>query len=799
MSLPRSRAHVLLILVVLGACAALAAALAGRADANGTTSTLYFSKGARLGTVLGTTPATGLNPNVQSTETYSEYAWSDGTVTYWSGPDGIWTSSTGTNRDNFRAVVTRAATGFRAVEAFVVVGNYVYFTRWGGANGGVTSIARARVDGTDQEVNLNFITGGFQWARGLAAQDGLLYIADESGGKIWRAPLSGGAATELVSSAGNSPTTVAVDGRFVYWTPRFRNTIARARIDGSNPQLDFIPLATAAAQPWGVDVDGTHVYWTMYAAGGIGRANIDGTNVNEAWVPTASLGFGVTSLNVLPGPARLAPIPAPVSTGAPTVSGTPSVGNQLTATAGTWASTPLEIAYQWQVSSDGSTDWANATGTGNATSQYTVAAADTGKYLRVRVRASDGGASTTVDSAATAPVPIPAPTNTARPVVTGTAAIGSQLFGTLGSWSASPTAVSYQWQGSEDGTTGWADLVTPSGGSLFTPTLAEAGMYLRLRVSITAGGDWATAFSLATARIPVPPPVNVTPPSASGSVAVGARLTANPGTWTPAPREYAYQWEASPDGLSGWAPAPGIGAGTATYGVEASDLGRYLRVRVRATTVDGASTSEASAAIGPVAEAPPSAAAGAAGGGGASSAAATCAAVTGRPVGVTINDDAEATNRRAVTIGISAPSCDSTVTVSNNGSFRDARTFPVAAEIPWTLVASRSERLPKTVYVRFGTSTQTFTDDIILDQTPPVLRRAIVSPLRGSARLRVVVRERGSGLAQVQASRRRGAAAATPLRLRGTAVRVRSVRDVRWARVSDRAGNWSRWVRVTRR
>jgi len=795
MTTSRARIHALLILAAIAICAALAGVLASRADASNSVSSLYFSRGNRLGTVQGTSPSSGLNAYVQDTEFQSEYAWSDGTVTYFSGPDGLSTNATGMDRNGWRRIVSRANAGFVGIEAFAVANGYVYFTRWGGVGGGITSIARVKIDGT--ELNLNFITGDFQWARGLAAQGDYLYIADENGGKIYRAPLAGGAATVLVEDAGNSPTTVAVDGRYVYWTPRFRNTIARASIDGTNPNLDFITLTAAASQPWGVDVDGTHIYWTTYAwanGGKIGRANIDGTGKDEAW---ASPGGGITSLNVIPGPARLAPIPAPTSTGIPQMSGTASVGSQLTATSGTWAATPAQVSYQWQVSSDGQ-NWTSATGTGNATSQYTVANADAGKYLRVRVQASDGGASTTVVSVATSQVPIPAPTNTALPQLSGTPAVGSQLFGTWGSWSASPTGASYQWQGSDDGQTGWADLVTPAGGSLFTPTLAEAGRYLRLRVAVTAGGDWTTVYSAATTRIPVPAPVNAAAPTVSGTAAVGSRLAATTGSWAPTPTQYAYQWEVSADGLTGWGLAPGIGGATASYVADVSDLGRHLRVRVLATTADGLSTAEVSAAAGPVAVALPPELGGAQGAlpGVAGQAGACAALAAGRPVGVTINDDAMATNKKVVSIGISAPSCDTTVTVSNNGSFRDARTFPVAAAIPWTLAATRSERLPKTIYVRFGQSSQTFTDDIILDQIAPVLRRAT---LRRTI-LRIRATERGSGLASLQASRRARGTSAVSVPLAGkTAVRVRSARDTRWVRVADRAGNWSKWVRVTRR
>src|SRR5207248_8839519 len=73
----------------------------------------------------------------------------------------------------------------------------------------------------------------------------------------------------------------------------------------------------------------------------------------------------------------------------PSISGTPAVGNSLSANHGSWTPTPDTYAYQWQVSADGSTGWTNATGAGATTNSYTVASADLDQYLRVAVTASD--------------------------------------------------------------------------------------------------------------------------------------------------------------------------------------------------------------------------------------------------------------------------------------------------------------------------------------------------------------------------------------------------------------------------
>ena len=75
--------------------------------------------------------------------------------------------------------------------------------------------------------------------------------------------------------------------------------------------------------------------------------------------------------------------PAPVATAPPTISGTPAVGEVLTADPGTWDVAGLTYAYQWQ---------SNGTPIAGATSAtYTVRRADVGTSLTVVVTASKTG------------------------------------------------------------------------------------------------------------------------------------------------------------------------------------------------------------------------------------------------------------------------------------------------------------------------------------------------------------------------------------------------------------------------
>src|SRR5215208_3780672 len=122
---------------------------------------------------------------------------------------------------------------------------------------------------------------------------------------------------------------------------------------------------------------------------------------------------------------------APTPTTNPQIEGndtTPFVGDTLTATNGSWTGSPTSFAYQWD-RCDATGDRQNCTGIAGATSKtYTIAKADVGHKLRVRVTATNADGSGTKDSAGTGVVSDDvAPKLVARPSVTGTAAVGSTL------------------------------------------------------------------------------------------------------------------------------------------------------------------------------------------------------------------------------------------------------------------------------------------------------------------------------------------------------------------------------------
>lgn len=180
-------------------------------------------------------------------------------------------------------------------------------------------------------------------------------------------------------------------------------------------------------------------------------------------------------------------------------------------------------------------------------------------------------------------------------------------------------------------------------------------------------------------------------------------------------------------------------------------------------------------------------------------------ASAGGQFGVTINRGAQYTKSPDVVVSAAFPQATTTMLFSNDGGFLAPVTFTPRAEVEWKLDSSGPERLPKTIYVRFLTGpfvSETYQDDIILDETPPKVEQAVLAPPAGAAsvaarktfRLRLKATDSNSGVAKVQVTRTKrkpGKLLAYKRRLA-----VRTTARPRWVRARDRAGNYSRWRAV---
>jgi hypothetical protein len=323
-----------------------------------------------------------------------------------------------------------------------------------------------------------------------------------------------------------------------------------------------------------------------------------------------------------PAPAPLAP---PTSVTPPAVSGTATSGETLVATEGVWASSgPLTYTWQWQRCSAVADACADVAGATEAT--YLLSDADVGSTLRVVVTATDttgsGSASSIASSvvAPAAPPPPPPPslplpvapvTNVAAPTVSGIAQDGGSLAATDGAWSGgvAPLSFTYQWLRCDANGAACA-AIDGATSSLYPVVTADVGSTLAITVTATDSTGAATsATSLVSAPVtaaaaPQPtPPMDVMPPTISGSPQQGAALSADAGTWSgDAPIDYTYAWQrcdAAGDGCTAIA-----GADAPTYTPSADDATATLRVSVTATNGAG-SASAVSAATTPVLSGPP--------------------------------------------------------------------------------------------------------------------------------------------------------------------------------------------------
>jgi virginiamycin B lyase len=86
---------------------------------------------------------------------------------------------------------------------------------------------------------------------------------------------------------------IAIDTGHLYWVntlntvPPSTGTIGRANLDGSGVNQNFITMASGNDHP-GIAVDSGHIYWANNQANTIGRANLNGTGVDDSFITGAS-------------------------------------------------------------------------------------------------------------------------------------------------------------------------------------------------------------------------------------------------------------------------------------------------------------------------------------------------------------------------------------------------------------------------------------------------------------------------------------------------------------------------------
>ena len=239
-----------------------------------------------------------------------------------------------------------------------------------------------------------------------------------------------------------------------------------------------------ACGPIGSATNGSYVA----AAGDIGhtlRVTVTATNAGGSGQATSSQSQAVSAA-------------APSNSAQPTVSGTAQQGQTLSAANGSWANTPTSFGYQWlQCDASGNSCSAIA---GAAAASYSPGEADVGHTLRVTVTAANSSGPASSTSQPSAVVTMASPSNTALPVISGTAQQGQELSLSNGSWASSPSAFDYQWVRC-DGAGASCTAISGATGNKYVPASADGGHTLRATVTATNAGGAMAATSAKTAAV----------------------------------------------------------------------------------------------------------------------------------------------------------------------------------------------------------------------------------------------------------------------------------------------------------
>lgn len=241
-------------------------------------------------------------------------------------------------------------------------------------------------------------------------------------------------------------------------------------------------------------------------------------------------------------------------------------------------------AYQWQLSVDSGSNWANIAGATAAT--YAIATVNSpmnGQQFRVVVSGSANSVTSSAVTLTASPGPA-APTISVQPADVA-AVVGAAVTFNVTATGTSPT---YLWQSSPDGSA-WTNVsgVTTAALTLNSLTLGENGRRYRVVVSNSAGSVTSNAAVLTVTAAPAAPQIGTQPIPASVTVPQTASFSVV-ATGTPAP---AYQWQQSTNGGGTYADIAGATANTyTTPPTVLADNSKMFRVHVSNAAGDVFST-----------------------------------------------------------------------------------------------------------------------------------------------------------------------------------------------------------------
>jgi len=340
-----------------------------------------------------------------------------------------------------------------------------------------------------------------------------------------------------------------------------------SRCDANGGSCAPIAGATTGVYALAAADSGKTVYLTVTATDSTGKATADSALVGPIAASNATL----------------------ASTVRPGITGTTT----LTASNGTWTTTPTSYAYQWlRCDTHGRTCSVIA---GATSASYTpVAAADGGHRLVASVSAKAGSATQAVLSAPSALVaggstPPPPTTTLPRPTVAGSPRQGQRLTATPPPGTAATATFAYQWYRC-DATGAHCLSIHGATAKTYLQVAKDAGKTIGLTVKVTDGGTTTPTYaSLVGPVAAAAAPASTVQPAVTGQAMQSQTLSVTAGTWTATPAKVSYAWQRC--NANGRICLAIDGATSATYVPTAADVGHSLTALVLATI--GSSTATA--------------------------------------------------------------------------------------------------------------------------------------------------------------------------------------------------------------
>jgi hypothetical protein len=451
---------------------------------------------------------------------------SDGQVTYWGanplGPPAVPASLTG-------KTVTAIAAGPTHSLALTADGQV---TAWGDNRRGQTNVPNSLTGRT-----VTAIAAGSALSMALTA-DGQVTSWGEGFPDV-PASLAGKTVTAM-AAGGSFELALTSDGQVTAWGDMVSNgTTVPAWVPASLAGQTVTAISAGGRHALALTSDGQITSWgfdgfgqsyessslvgktvTAIAAGTTQSLALTSDGHVLAWradnfvqtdTPASLAGKTVTALAA--GDSHSLVITAALATvQAPTITGTPAVGQILTALPGTDNASPDDYAYQWL--RDGATI-AGATGP-----DYQVVATDLDAELSVAVTATKAGYDpVTATSDTVDPVALGNFTSPPAPTITGTVQVGQTLTAKPGT--SVPAADDYAYQWLRDG-------VPIAGATDATYTLTGEDRHTRVSVSVTGarlGYHPVTATSTLTQPVASAAAPTLTLTATPSQLALGGQLT----------------------------------------------------------------------------------------------------------------------------------------------------------------------------------------------------------------------------------------------------------------------------------